>query len=107
MGRRRQIRYTAEFKAEAVRIVQTTETPLKVVARNLGVTVTTLRDWIHAGRPQPVVLTRHGLTGSMSRRANCYDNAVVESFFSSMKQELGVDRWPSRTAAPTKFLLIS
>ena len=53
MGRRRQIRYSREFKAEAVRIVQTTDTPLKVVARNLGVTVTSLRDWVHAGRPTP------------------------------------------------------
>jgi transposase len=53
MARRRRIRYSPEFKAEAVRIVHTTETPLKVVARNLGVTVTTLRDWVHAGRPEP------------------------------------------------------
>ena len=53
MGRRRRIRYGAEFKAEAVRIVQTTETPLKEIARNLGVTATTLRDWVHAGRPAP------------------------------------------------------
>jgi putative transposase len=44
-------------------------------------------------------LTRHGLVGSMSRRGNCYDNAVVESFFSSMKRDLGVTRWPSRPAA--------
>jgi putative transposase len=27
------------------------------------------------------------LTPSMSRRGNCYDNAVVESFFSSLKKE--------------------
>ena len=25
----------------------------------------------------------------MSRRANCYDNAVMESFFSTVKSELG------------------
>ena len=25
---------------------------------------------------------------SMSRRGNCYDNAVVESFFGTLKQEL-------------------
>ena len=25
----------------------------------------------------------------MSRRGNCYDNAVVESFFSTVKSELG------------------
>ena len=29
----------------------------------------------------------HNLKPSMSRRGNCYDNAVVESFFSSLKKE--------------------
>ena len=53
MGRRRRIRYSPEFKAEAVRIVQTTETPIKEIARNLGVTVTSLRDWVQAARPAP------------------------------------------------------
>jgi putative transposase len=30
----------------------------------------------------------------MSRRGNCYDNAVMESFFSTVKSELA-DRFPS------------
>jgi transposase InsO family protein len=34
------------------------------------------------------VLKRHGINPSMSRRGNCYDNAVAESFFSSLKNEL-------------------
>ena len=34
------------------------------------------------------VLKRHGIKPSMSRRGNCYDNAVAESFFSSLKNEL-------------------
>jgi len=29
----------------------------------------------------------HNLEPSMSRRGNCYDNAVIESFFSSLKKE--------------------
>ncbi len=29
----------------------------------------------------------HNLKPSMSRRGNCWDNSVVESFFSSMKKE--------------------
>ena len=34
-------------------------------------------------------MTTHGITCSMSRRGNCYDNAVMESFFSTVKFELG------------------
>jgi putative transposase len=33
-------------------------------------------------------LTRYGLQCSMSRPGNCWDNAVVESFFASLKTEL-------------------
>jgi transposase InsO family protein len=34
------------------------------------------------------LLARHGLQASMSRRGNCYDNAVTESFFGTLKTEL-------------------
>ena len=34
-------------------------------------------------------LTTHGIVCSMSRRGNCYDNAVMEAFFSTVKFELG------------------
>ena len=34
------------------------------------------------------VLAQNGLTASMSRKGNCYDNAFVESFFSTLKYEL-------------------
>lgn len=33
------------------------------------------------------LLTRHQITCSMSRRGNCYDNAAMESFWGSFKQE--------------------
>lgn len=32
-------------------------------------------------------LKDHNLEASMSRRGNCYDNAVAESFFASLKTE--------------------
>ena len=35
------------------------------------------------------VLTTYGITCSMSRRGNCYDNAVMEAFFSTVKNERG------------------
>jgi putative transposase len=34
------------------------------------------------------LLGKHGITCSMSRRANCWDNAPMESFFASLKKEL-------------------
>ena len=34
------------------------------------------------------VLDAHGIVRSMSRRGNCHDNAVMESFFSTVKHEL-------------------
>src|SRR3546814_334579 len=33
-------------------------------------------------------LSRYGVLCSMSRKGNCYDNAVVESFFHTLKTEL-------------------
>lgn len=45
-------------------------------------------------------LARHGITASMSRCAEPYDNAVAESFFATLKAEL-VERciWQSRAQA--------
>ena len=54
----------------------------------------------YAGSEYQKILTRHGLRCSMSRRGNCYDNAPMESFFGSLKNEL-VHRttFPTRAAA--------
>jgi putative transposase len=43
-------------------------------------------------------LAEHGITCSMSRRGNCHDNAVMESWFSTLKSELG-ERFESHAAA--------
>lgn len=46
------------------------------------------------------ILTRRGVVLSLSRKGNCYDNAVVESFFSTLKNELTHDRsFQDRTEA--------
>jgi putative transposase len=43
----------------------------------------------YASEDYQAVLGNYGITCSMSRRGNCYDNAVMESFFSTVKSELG------------------
>lgn len=44
-------------------------------------------------------LGAEGIACSMSRRGNCWDNAVVESFFGTLKTELAETTWPTRAAA--------
>jgi transposase len=54
MGRRQKHRrFSPEFKAEAVRLVTATDESVATIARDLGVTVTSLRGWVKAARPQP------------------------------------------------------
>ena len=46
------------------------------------------------------LLDEHGIECSMSRRGNCWDNAVAESFFGTLKTELIYRRpWPTRESA--------
>jgi putative transposase len=52
----------------------------------------------YASEDYQAVLAAHGITCSMSRRGNCYDNACVESFFGTLKSEL-VHRTRFRTHA--------
>jgi transposase InsO family protein len=42
----------------------------------------------YASEDYRTILGQRGITCSMSRRGNCYDNAVMESFFSTLKSEL-------------------
>ncbi len=54
--------FTAEFKAEAVRLVETTGRTVAHVARDLGVQATSLRIWVEqarvdAGKGSPGALT--------------------------------------------------
>ena len=46
----------------------------------------------YASKGYQEMLAQAGITCSMSRKGNCWDNAVVESFFSSLKREWVQDR---------------
>lgn len=47
---------------------------------------------LYTSRAYQQALAHDGMAVSMSRKGNCYDNAVVESFFSTLKNELVHDR---------------
>ena len=47
-----------------------------------------------------VFLSAHNITPSMSRKGDCWDNAVAESFFSALKTEIRPDKiWTTRAEA--------
>ena len=52
-----------------------------------GLVVHTDRGSQYASAAHRQVLMRHGLIGSMSRKGNCWDNAVMERFFLNLKRE--------------------
>lgn len=56
----------------------------------------------YASEDYHTMLAPAGLTCSMSRRGNCYDNAVMEAFFSTVKHEVG-EWFPSHGEAKAEL----
>lgn len=52
-----------------------------------GLVVHSDRGSQYASAEHSTLLARHGLIGSMSRKGNCWDNAVMERFFLNLKME--------------------
>jgi len=115
MERRKRLSFTPEFRAAAVKLVREGSKSLPQIAKDLDLTESALRNWVRetdsgkskrsAGaltteereelvrlrkenRQLQMVLAARGIQCSMSRKGNCWDNAVAESFFSSLKMEL-------------------
>jgi len=55
----------------------------------------------YASEDYEAILDARGITCSISRRGNCYDDGVMESFFSTVKSELAV----SVRVGPARSLL--
>lgn len=62
MGSRKN--YPEEFKVEAVRLVQSSEGNVIAVARDLGVSVSALRSWIHKAHASESAHSSTGLSPS-------------------------------------------
>ena len=62
---------------------------MAIVQRNpeAGLIVHSDRGTQYASAEHQALLKKHGLIGSMSRKGNCWDNAVMERFFLNLKME--------------------
>ena len=62
------------------------------------------RDTLYSCDSYQWLLLENGMECSMSRKGNCYDNACVESFFGSLKNEyVAFERFRSREEAQLKI----
>ena len=70
-------------------VIKALEMALKRRRPPLGLLHHSDRGSPYASEDYQAVLIAHAMLGSMSRRGDCYDNAVMESWFSTVKLELG------------------
>nr|WP_082866940.1 IS3 family transposase [Paenibacillus elgii] len=62
-----------------------------------GILLHSDRGFQYTSKPYNLLLQRHGIQVSMSRKGNCHDNACMESFFSHLKSEaLGLHLFTSQ-----------
>jgi len=62
------------------------------------------QDMLYKSHPYQGLLAESGIVCSMSRKGNPYDNAVVESFFGSLKNEfVSFERFESRAEATLRL----
>ena len=86
----------AVLTCDALRMALSTRRPAA------GVVHHTDRGSQYAAGEYQALLAAHGMTCSMSRTGDCWDNAVAESFFASLKRELITGtHWATRDEART------
>lgn len=79
-------RLTGALTEQALRMALTTRRPTAGLLHHSD------RGSQYAAGSYQQLLTTHGITASMSRKGNCWDNACVESFFGTLKRELVYQR---------------
>jgi len=75
-------RLTVELAEQALTMALTNRTPTAGLLHHSD------RGSQYAATSYQHVLAAHGITASMSRKGNCWDNACIESFFGTLKREL-------------------
>ena len=99
---RRVIGWCADARADESLTIRALTRALRLRQPAPGVVHHSDRGVQYASAAYRAVLAQHGLRSSMSRKGNCWDNAVVESFFATLKAELRPDGvWATRALAET------
>ena len=68
-------------------VSSTLDVALSRLKDTTGLTVHSDQGWHYKMQPYRAMLAHRGVTQSMSRKGNCFDNAAIESFFGTLKAE--------------------
>ena len=77
-------RMTRQLAIDALQMALGRRTPAKGLVHHSD------RGSQYASGDYQKILSKHGITCSMSRKGNCYDNAVAESYFSPAQNRMGI-----------------
>ncbi len=84
---RRVVGWSMGSRMQARRVTEALRMALWQYRPETGLLVHSDRGSQYASKAYRQLLKAHGLVGSMSRKGDCWDNAVAESFFASLKKE--------------------
>ena len=82
------VTYTLSESPNLLMVTTMLEQALKVLPEKHELILHSDQGWHYQHKQYRQILKENGITQSMSRKGNCYDNAAMESFFGHLKSEL-------------------
>lgn len=82
------INYTLTESASLASVQQLISQAIAILPQGTNLLFHSDRGWHYQQHCIKNLLINNGITQSMSRRGECYDNAIVETFFATLKNEL-------------------
>ena len=82
------VTYTLSESPNLLMVTTMLEQALKVLPEKHKLILHSDQGWHYQHKQYRQILKENGITQSMSRKGNCYDNAAMESFFGHLKSEL-------------------
>ncbi len=82
------VSYTISESPNLRMVTTMLEQAFKKIPDNTGLILHSDQGWQYRHKHYVAMLKEKGIQQSMSRKGNCYDNAVMENFFGHLKSEL-------------------
>lgn len=82
------VSYTISDRPNLTMVTTMLEQAFQKIPDNTGLLLHSDQGWHYQHKQYRQMLAEKGIKQSMSRKGNCYDNAVMENFFGHLKSEL-------------------